>query len=322
MPSHVYITQPRRIELQEEPSMPLAPNQARVKTLYSGLSHGTEMNVYRGRNASDFPRRSGYSAVGEVIETGSGFEGASPGDLIFHYASHGTEFMLSAEQPVYRLPEGLNPRCGVFLALAGVAYNGVLESRIALGETVVVFGLGVVGLCACLQVQRAGAFRVIGVDPIPLRREAALRMGADVVIDPEAGDIEEQVKAANEDEWADVVIETSGAIPALNNAFRIIKNQSTVVSLSWYSTDAAGLDLTRDFHFRKVHLRVAQGGSIPLELSSRWTHERKIRSTLKLMPQMSLDALITHVFPFHDAAKAYDLVDQHPEQCIQVVLEY
>ena len=322
MPSNLYITQPRRIELREEPSEPLGSNQARLKTLYSGLSHGTEMNVYRGRTASNFPKRSGYSAVGEVIETGSGFEGASPGDIIFHYAPHGTESILSDGQPVYALPEDLDPRCGVFLALAGVAYNGVLESRIALGETAVVFGLGVVGLCACFQVHRAGAFRVIGVDPIPLRREAALCMGADAVIDPEAGDIEGQVKAANEGEWADVVIETSGAIPALNDAFRVIKNQSTIVPLSWYSADAAGLDLTRDFHFRKAHIRVAQSSSIPLELSSRWTHERKIRSTLKLMPEMPLDALITHAFSLHEAAKAYELVDRHPEECIQVVLEY
>jgi len=207
-------------------------------------------------------------------------------------------------------------------ALAGVAYNGVLESRVALGETAIVFGLGVVGLCACFQVRRAGAFRVIGVDPLPLRRDAALKMGLDAVIDPTAGDLQEQVREANDGEWADVIIETSGAVPALNDALKVIKDQSTIVALSWYSTDAAGLDLTDDFHMRRVNIRVAQGGSTPLELSSRWTPERRLRSAMLLMPEMALGSLITHTVPFEQAAKAYEIVDKRPGECIQVVLDY
>lgn len=321
------MTAPCTLDFREEPSQPLRPDQARLKTLYSGLSHGTEMNIYRGRNVAaqgwgSYPFRCGYSAVGEVIEVGPDFKGAGRGDLVFGYAPHAEEFFLSNRQPLYLLPAGLDKRCGVFLALAGVAYNGVLESRIALGETAVVFGLGVVGLCACYQVHRAGAFRVIGVDPVSLRRKAALQMGVDAAIDPGAGDIQEQVKAANDGNWADVVIETSGAIKALNDAIKVIKNQSTIVALSWYSTDASALDLTRDFHYRRVHIRVAQSDSIPLELSSRWTHDRKVRSALQLLPQMPLQSLITHSFPFQDARQAYELVDQHPEGCIQVLLRY
>lgn len=322
MPRQLYISEPYRIEIREEPRAELEADQARVKMLYSGISHGTEMNVYRGRSSWEFPVRSGYSAVGEVVEVGADLTKAKVGDLVFHYAAHGSEFMLPESGPVYPVPEGVDPKSAVIAALAGVAYNGVLESRTALGETAVVFGLGVVGLCASFQVRRAGAFRVIGVDPLPLRREAALNMGVDATIDPAAGDIQEQVKAANGGEWADVIIETSGAIAALNDALKVIKNQSTIVALSWYSGDGSGLDLSRDFHFRRVNLRVAQASSVPVELSPRWTHERKFRSALSLMPEMPLDSLVTHTFPFEEAGKAYELVDKHPEECIQVVLEY
>jgi 2-desacetyl-2-hydroxyethyl bacteriochlorophyllide A dehydrogenase len=290
--------------------------------LHSGISHGTEMNVYSGRNPSTFPRRSGYSAVGRLVEVGSEFTKASVGDRIFHYASHCSEFLISEDEPVYLLPDGLEPRCGIFTALAGVAYNGVLESRIALGETAVVFGLGVVGLCVSFLVRRAGAFGVISVDPIAIRREAASRMGADAVLAPGEDDIAEQIKALNDGRLADVVIETSGAIPALNDALKVIQNQSTIVPLSWYSSDAAGLDLTEDFHMKRVNIRVAQGGSVPPYLSSRWTYERRVRSTLQLLPEMPLDSLITHTVPFKEAQEAYELVSEHPEQCIQVVLEY
>jgi threonine dehydrogenase-like Zn-dependent dehydrogenase len=220
------------------------------------------------------------------------------------------------------VPEGVDPKCAVIAALAGVAYNGVLESRIALGETAVVFGLGVVGQCVCFQIRRAGAFRVIAVDPIARRRETALKMGADVAIDPAAGDIQEQVKAANDGEWADVILETSGVVAALNDALKIIKNQSLIVALSWYSGDASGLDLSKDFHFRRVNIRVPQAGSVPVELSARWTHERKFRSALRLMPEMRLGLLVTHTLPFEEASRAYEMVDKRPEDCIQVVLQY
>ncbi len=318
----LHIIAPEKVEIHDEPAPPLGSCQARVQTLYSGISHGTEMNVYSGRIAGSFPRRSGYSAVGEIVEIGPEFTKATVGDRIFHYASHATEFLISEEEPVYRLPHGLDPRYGIFTALAGVAYNGVLESQTALGETAVVFGLGVVGLCASFLVRRAGAFTVTGFDPIALRREAGLRMGLDAALDPTDVDVEEQVRAHNDGELADVVLETSGAIPALNDAFKAIRPQSTIVPLSWYSSDASALDLTRDFHHKRVHLRVAQGGSVPLHLSSRWSYERRVRSTLRMLPNMPLDSLITHNLPFDSAPEAYELVHQHPEQCIQVMFSY
>ena len=322
MPRTLYIVGPRKVEIHDESERELGPDQARVKMRYSGISHGTEMNVYGARNVRDFPRRSGYSAVGEIVETGPKFTKAATGDRIFHYASHATEFTISESQPVYLLPEGLEPKCGIFTALAGVAYNGVLESMIALGETAVVFGLGVVGLCAAFQVRRAGAFRVIAVDPIDIRRDAGLRMGADAALHPGEGDIEERVRALNDGRLADVVIETSGAIPALNDALKVIQNQSTIIPLSWYSTDAAGLDLTGAFHHKRASIRVAQGGSVPLHLSSRWTYERRVLSTMVLLPEMPLASLITHTVPFENAPDAYELVHSHPEQCIQVIMEY
>lgn len=322
MPKVLYIAAPRKIEIRRESTLAPGPKEARVRMLYSGISHGTEMNVYSGRNARDFPGRSGYSAVGEIVEIGPEFTKAKIGDRVFHHASHATEFMLSEDGPVYLLPAGLDPKCGIFTALAGVAFNGVLESQVALGETAVVFGLGVVGLCASFLLRRAGAFKVFSVDPLAIRRQAGLRMGADAAMDPDEGDLTEQVRTLNEGRLADVVIETSGAIPALNGALQVIQNQSTIVPLSWYSADAAGLNLTRDFHHKRVQIRVAQGSSVPLYLSSRWTYERRTRSALKLLPEMPLHTLITHTVPFADAQEAYELVHNHPELSIQVVFEY
>ena len=148
-----------------------------------------------------------------------------------------------------------------------------------------------------------------------------MRMGADEALEP-GEDLADRVSALNGGELADVVIETSGAITGLNDALKVIRNQSTIVALSWYSRDAAGLDLTREFHTKRANIKVAQGDSTPLHLSSRWDYERRVSSTLQLLPEMPLESLITHTFPFQDAQEAYDLVYNHPEQCIQVLLEY
>lgn len=322
MPEYVVIEGPRKVGIVEEPSVAVGPNQIKGRMLYSGISHGTEMHLYRGEHVwGDYPCRTGYSAVGEVSEVGEEVKAFKPGDIALSYCSHGTAFV-TGEESAFPLPEGLRPDAAVILALAGVAYNGILEARIALGETVVVFGLGVVGLCASFFARRAGAFNVIGIDPIELRRRTALGMGVDAVIDPANEDVAAAVKDANAGEDADIVIETSGAIAALNQALKVIRQQSPIIALSWYSSSSEGLDLSRDFHFRRARIRVAQASSIPPELSPRWTHQRKVLSALRLMPEMGLERLITHTFAYQDAAQAYELVDQHPEQTVQVVLQY
>jgi len=109
MPSTLYLTEPYRVEIREEPSVSLGPRQARAKTLYSGLSHGTEMNTYRGRTNWGLPSHSGYSAVGQVVEVGSEFTGAKEGDILFQYAPHGTEFILSESSSIFHVPAGLDP---------------------------------------------------------------------------------------------------------------------------------------------------------------------------------------------------------------------
>lgn len=322
MPQVLYITAPRTVELRDEPEGEIAPNEARVKMCHSGISHGTEMHFYSGVGSRAFPDTTGYSSVGEITEVGSQFTAARVGDAIFDYVGHCTGFVISQENPVYRLPPGLDRRNGIFAALASVAYNGVLESQVALGETVAVFGLGVVGQLTVALLKRAGAFTVIAIDPIANRRDAAITMGAAASVDPLAGDIEQQVRALNNGELVDVVIETSGAISGLNDAIKIIRPQSLIVPLSLYGPQAPGLDLSGGFHRKRVQLRVAQGDSTPIHLAPRWNADRRLRSAMSLLPELPLDVLITHHFRIEDASDAYEFVLAHARDCIQVVFEY
>ena len=167
-------TAPKTLCVTEAPSLPLAPDHVRIATMYSGISHGTEMNIYRGdapqwtkvkddrsnlfidppagQHAWTYPVSSGdpgvwymgYAAVGRISEVGSNVHTLQVGDLVYAQAPHMSE-ITAWEGSCVKLPEGVDPRTGIFLNNLNTAFNGILDSRIKLGDWVVVSGLGVLG---------------------------------------------------------------------------------------------------------------------------------------------------------------------------------
>jgi len=109
------IEKPGKIGFTEFKLENLGETQALARTLYSGLSHGTEMHAYRGLDGGSYPCGTGYSNVGEIIEVGKNVNNLSIGDLIFAYSGHATHFVVDEANPL-KLPTGLTPQAGVFLA--------------------------------------------------------------------------------------------------------------------------------------------------------------------------------------------------------------
>ena len=342
MATIVVFTGARSIGFTEVEDPPLKPNQVRIKTIYSGISRGTEMAVYRGtapfyQKRFDpvtrlfltgeepdwrYPIPYGYENVGEVIELGAEVTNLRLGDRVFTYSPHQTHVVVD-HGGAHRLPPGMKSENGLFLALLGVAYNAILDARILLGETVAIFGMGVVGLLLVQLCRRSGATRVIGVDLLESRLAHARRLGADVALNPSTGsDIALQVRQATENRGADVVIDCTGNAAALNEAIRTVGFQGTVVAVSFLPGEARGLHLGEEFHHNRIRLISSQGVGVNPELHPRWTSKRRLHAALEILPQLGLDGLITHRFPFDQAARAYEMVDQHPEETLQVILTY
>lgn len=80
--------------------------------------------------------------------------------------------------------------------------------------------------------------------------------------------------------------------------------------------------LGEEFHHNRIRIISSQAAGVNPDLSPRWTMERKIRAAFDLLPSLKLKGMITHIFSFKDAPKAYGLVDKHPERVIQVILRY
>ncbi|MBI3972322.1 MAG: zinc-binding alcohol dehydrogenase [Chloroflexi bacterium] len=204
MPRELIAVAPRQPAFREYDEPPLGPRQVRIRAIFASPKHGTGFVIYRGdervlstkydrewgcllplsedESARAFPRRLGNMAVGEVLEAGAAVTRFQVGDRVFGHLPIRETYTID-ESRVDRLPDGLDPEAAVCLDPAVMAL-ALRDANIKLGDHVAVFGLGAIGLLTVQLARLAGADLVIAVDPIELRRELALRFGADHAIAP------------------------------------------------------------------------------------------------------------------------------------------
>jgi 2-desacetyl-2-hydroxyethyl bacteriochlorophyllide A dehydrogenase len=328
----LWFTAPRTATLREESVPPPGPGQVRVETIVSAVSAGTEMLVYRGevpqhlpldlptlQGTYGFPIKDGYAAAGRVFDTGPGVEQFSVGDTVFVHHPHQEVFVAPARMLV-RLPEGLDPLLGVFVANLETAINVVHDTPLRLGETVLVLGGGVVGQLVARLLRLAGAGAVLVVDSLPKRRKLAVAAGAEHALGVEG--LNERVMEITGGRGVDVAVEASGSGAALQAAIEAVATEGTVVVASWYGTRPVTLDLGGHFHRGRVRLRSSQVGRLDPALAPRWDRDRRTETVVALLDKLELKDLISHRLPFDRAAEAYPLLDERPGEAVQVVFIY
>ncbi len=349
MPRSSYVVEfsaPRVVRVASYEQRQPGAGEALLRTLYSGISAGTELTAYRGSNPTtqkqwDGERRLftaarpaelhyplsgwGYEEVGEVVALGSEAHGLEPGMLVYGAWGHRTHHVVDQEYARTRLlPAGAPPVIGIFSHIGAVALNGVHDAALRIGETVAVFGLGVPGQIVA-QLCKASGVRVIGVDLYPLRLETAQALGAvDVALDAATGEVAERIRELTSGRGADVVIEVSGSSAALHEAIRAAAYSSRVVALGFFQGEAQGLYLGQEFHHNRINLICSQISGVAPELSHRWNRLRLAQTAMQLaaVGRLRLQPLISHLLPYHKAAEAFQLLDEQPQQALQVVLDF
>ena len=288
--SALILTAPRSLEFEDSDWVPLGSQEVRIRTLFSGISAGTELTQYRGTNpfmhrrfdeaqrlfvdaevpSWDWPVRNlGYEESGEIVEVGSDMADLTVGQRLFGTWNHKTHHVATADYARERLlPEGADPRIGIFSHIGAVALNGVHDAQIRIGDTVAVFGLGVPGQIVA-QAARASGARVIAIDPDAARRAIALRHGAHLAIEP-AGAAEE-IKRLTGGRGADACIEVSGAPPALGEAIRAAAYNARVVAMGFFQGAIPGLKLGEEFHHNRIQVICSQISGVSPDASYRWS---------------------------------------------------
>lgn len=342
-------TGPKKLQVNDAESKPLPENCVRLATMYTGISHGTEMNIYRGdapqwkkvqdgasrlfvepkgeQKAWHYPISSnddgvwymGYAAVGKVIEVGSKVTSLKVGDVVYAVAPHESELIVS-EYGCQKLPDGIDYRIGVFLNNLNTAFNGILDSRIKLGDYVVVSGLGVLGQLLAQLAKMSGAI-VIGVDTYDLRLNKAKELCCDYVY--KAGEnTAYTIKKLTNFRGPDLVIEASGSTRGLQEAVRMAAYDGNITVISWYHGPYDVLDFSGEFHHNRVTICTSHTTGIDKAISNTWNMERRNEVCLQLLKKLHLKDLITTQIDFNEAPKAYEQIDMHGDQVIQTILDY
>jgi 2-desacetyl-2-hydroxyethyl bacteriochlorophyllide A dehydrogenase len=327
----VYFTGLRQVKVREEEVAAPAGNQVLVEMLMSAISPGTELLFYRGQAPTalsidesiaslsgevSFPLKYGYAAVGRVSEIGAGVSDEWRGRLVFCFNPHESHF-LAAPEMLMPVPPGLEPEEAAFLPNMETAVNLVMDGQPTIGEQVVVFGQGIVGLLTTALLTRFPLGRLVTLDRYAMRRGKSLVLGAHTSLDPASADALASLR-----DWADLAYELSGNPAALDQAIAVTGFAGRVVVGSWYGQKRAALNLGGRFHRSRIKLISSQVSTLAPEWTGRWTKTRRFQTAWNMIEQLKLAQLVTHRFPVERAAEAYALLDEHPEQAIQVILMY
>lgn len=272
-----------------------------VRTLFSGISRGTERLILSGKVPEGewtrmrapfqegdfpFPVKYGYAAVGRATE------GALAGRAVFALFPHQTAFRLP-EDALIALPDGLPPERAILAANMETALNILWDSGAGAGDRIAVVGGGLVGLLVAYLAARLPGAEVTVIDPLPARRDPATALGCAFAA-PEAAPGDQ-----------DVVIHTSATQAGLTLALSLAGAQATIAEASWHGSADVALPLGAAFHSRRLRLISTQVGSIPPDRAPRWTYRRRLTKALDLLCDARLDALISGETAFADLPDAY-----------------
>ena len=235
----VVFTGPGQVTLEESPMPVAGPGQMLIRTTKTLISTGTELTIFSGEfpkgsawdGYGQYPFKAGYSNVGEVVEVGEGVDYSWLGKKVGCSAPH-CAFHVKRPEGVIELPEGIPDEQAAFHALAGIVMNGVRRSRVNWGESVVIYGLGLLGQLAARFCALNGARPVIGVDVstdriamLPQVRYLHGLHGAEC-------NVPEKVKGLTKERMADIVFEVTGNQQLINKEFELLKPQGRFVLLS------------------------------------------------------------------------------------------
>ena len=309
-----------------------------IRVSHTGIC-GTDLKIYSGAIPVKYPRIMGHEMIGEVIEA-SGDGAFKPGDRVIvdpelfcgscfhcrigqtHLCPNGmllgrdanggfAEYVTAPADHVFRLPDSIDSRTAPLIQVLTTCLHAQRLASISAGESVVVLGLGVTGQLHVQLAKARGAGRVIGITRSAAKRELAQKLGADLTFASGEGIIQ-KVLDATEGRGADLIIDTTGAIPSVADAIRMARSGGRLLLFGIITATEGALPFYQ-LYFKELALinaRVAKSEDYPESI------DLVQRGVVRLQP------LISHVMPFGELRTAIEMLNSEGGQRMKIILEH
>lgn len=308
----IIFTKPYVTELVDVDVPEPQDNEVMVETLTSTISCGTERaNLMDMPNViGDFPRKLGYNCCGIVVKKGKAVSSVEIGDrVVVWWSCHKKYNVVPAERVVRIDDDSISNSSAAMSFIASFPMAAIRKTRLEMGESAMVMGVGILGLIAVKLLRLAGAVPVIAVDPNPQRREAALANGADYAFDPfDEGFAAEVKKATNG--GVNVAIEVTGIDSGLDSALDCMARFGRVALLGCTRKSNIAIDYYKKVHTPGITLIGAHTNARPMYESypGYYTHNDDIKAVLRLIGggRLCLDNIIAETHKPEDCVEVYE----------------
>jgi 2-desacetyl-2-hydroxyethyl bacteriochlorophyllide A dehydrogenase len=309
-----------------------------VRVTHTGIC-GTDLKIFSGAIPVKYPRIMGHEMIGEVAE-GSGDGAFNPGDRVIvdpelfcgscfhcrigqtHLCPNGmllgrdanggfAEYVTAPADHVFRLPDSIDSRTAPLIQVLTTCLHAQRLANISPGESVVVLGLGVTGQLHVQLAKARGAGRVIGITRSAAKRELAQTLGADLTLASGEGKIQ-KVLDATEGRGADLIIDTTGAIPSLADAIHMARFGGRLLLFGIITATEGALPFYQ-LYFKELALinaRVAKSEDYPESI------DLVQRGIVRLEP------LVSHVMPLRELKAAIGMLNSESGQRMKIILEH
>ena len=321
------LTGVRGIEVRQRELTP-GPDEILIKTHAAGIC-GQDKNLYNGvippsgglntemKTPFGYPYFFGHEAGGPVVETGSRVRRFRPGDTVIAFAWVETysDYFKAREDELEPAPPGLGMDLVALGEPVGCAVFSGLCSRVQLGDTVAVIGMGFAGQIAAQVARLKGAHRVIGVDVVDGKLRLAQGLGLSHAVNSSESDPLEAILDLTGGLGADVVFEMAGTGEAVQLCNDAVKHNGVLVFYSWITRDIT-INISR---WHNNSLTIVNTGLVHHGVDQRhiWVPQA-LRPVL--LDQVRIEPLITHRFPLSDIAGAMETANNDPG-AVKVLLE-
>jgi L-iditol 2-dehydrogenase len=333
---------PREFQWDDEPTPQPGPGEVRLRVQGVGIC-ASDIHTYAhgriGDTILESPIILGHEVSARIDELGSDIEGLLPGQLVAvdpampchrcEFCRQGNpnfckrlrffgnwphdgalrEFLNHPAELVYPVPESFTSSDAVMLEPLGVGLHALRLGHIQPGDHVAVHGCGPIGLLVIKLARLAGAGEIIAIEPIAHRRQIAAEVGADYVLPLDNKQVP-KAKEITHGRGVDKAFEAAGENDAVRDAVEVCKPGGRVVLIGIPTEDVTSFRASAARH---------KGLTILVVRRMKHTYPRAI--SLVKSGKIDFSKLVTHQFPFQQAADAFSLVEHREDNVIKAIVE-